>query len=73
MTTITKHAKSSTMAQATGNFGATEGSRVMTTLHLNRRVVSALLSRRLAVVGVAGALLFGASAARAGHGSSPQA
>lgn len=45
----------------------------MTTLHLDRRVASARLSPRLAVVGVAGALLFGASAAQAGHGSSPQA
>ena len=45
----------------------------MTTLHVNRRVASTFLSGRLAALGVAGTLLLGASAAQAGHGSSPQA
>jgi len=52
------------------NIEATGGSRAMTTLH---RSPSRLSSGRLAAFGLAGALLFGASAAQAGRGSSPQA
>jgi HEAT repeat protein len=73
MTTTIDIETRSSSATTQGNFGATGGSRVMTTLHVNRRVASPFLSGRLAALGVAGALLLGASAAQAGRGSSPRA